>query len=430
MSWSARCVLAVVVPVGLVLPVPLAAQLPLSREARIIETVSPTEVLVEATGIFRSEHKDASKGRRDVEAHGVEMATLDARRAAVHVVAVGGTDPLLTTPEEKERFEGTASGFFAAARITGFITFEEQQVLRSLRIDEGRGIKVTRRFKVHKQRLQEALVAEGVTTARQELAEALGLPSVAVLPAVAPGQSPIAVLGSDPVARHAVSVIESFLTARRYDVVVPEQQEQLSLLGDATRLLAGGQDDPAYQLALAIGSDIYITCSAAREGAGYGTARYALQVRAFETTTARLLGTETGYSQARRGEDLVCVEEAVNDALDKVLARLVAFWKEDVTRGVQYRLVVQLGDALDPSGREDVQLATMDAIDRMVRHSKELTVTDRTLDHLVWCDPQRYDRSSRLHRDLDASVSQRCSGVRLRRVMVNRKLLILRAEME
>ena len=161
--------------------------------------------------------------------------------------------------------------------------------------------------------------------------------------------------------------------------------------------LGDREEDYAYQLALSIGSDIYINFLV-QEDAGYGTKKYALTVRAYETTTARLLGTETGYSQGRKGELMVSVEEAMNDAIDKVLARVTEYWKKDVDKGIQYKLIFNLSTDFDEDEIEEIQFALMDAIEEMSNSSKENIVTNQTVDYLIWCDAEKYNKSSKVYR--------------------------------
>jgi hypothetical protein len=62
-------------------------------------------------------------------------------------------------------------------------------------------------------------------------------------------------------------------------------------------LIKGQEEDEAYGLALTIGSDVYITYTiniSENYVAGQHLNKAIVGVRAFETTTARLLGTETG----------------------------------------------------------------------------------------------------------------------------------------
>ena len=153
-------------------------------------------------------------------------------------------------------------------------------------------------------------------------------------------------------------------------------------------------------MALSIGSDIYITYSGAVESAGYGTQKYSMIVRAYETTTARLLGTETGYSQARKGEVMVSIEEAINGAIDNVLSRLKNYWKSDLEKGVQYKLVVNISTDFDEDEAEAISFAFMDAVEEIAKKSKENIATSQTLDYLLWCDPEKYDKSSKVYRFL------------------------------
>ena len=45
-----------------------------------------------------------------------------------------------------------------------------------------------------------------------------------------------------------------------------------------------------------------------------------------------MLGSETGYSQGRSGDQKVSIEEAMNDAIAKVLSRVNQYWKKDLKR--------------------------------------------------------------------------------------------------
>jgi hypothetical protein len=46
------------------------------------------------------------------------------------------------------------------------------------------------------------------------------------------------------------------------------------------------------------------------------------------------LGTETGYSPERVGvPDAALIEEAMNFAIDRVLSRINAYWKDDISTG-------------------------------------------------------------------------------------------------
>ena len=251
-----------------------------------------------------------------------------------------------------------------------------------------------------------------------------------VIPSAGTNQNPIHLLKNDPAAKHASTVIQSFLTARKYDVVVPEQQETLDNLALAQNLIEGRESDYAYELALSIGSDIYITYNGAFENAGYGTHKYSMNVNAFETTTSRLLGSETGYSQGRKGESMVSIEEAMNDAIDKMLARITSYWKDDLSRGVQYKVLVSISPEFDEDQAEEIQFTFMDVVDKIAKTSKENIVTKQTLDYQIWCSPEEYDKSSKVYREIKNIFNDSGSDGFLRRININRKIIMLKIDYE
>lgn len=406
----------------------ILGQLPESKQATLIETISSSEVMIEATGIYKGKGRSNKKKIADVGARGVEQAIDDAKKSAIYYLLFGGTDPLISTPQERQNFDQYETFFFDMENVRNYITYEDVQVQKKVKIDGGKGIRVVKRFKVNKEMLTKDLESRGVLEARADLAQAVGNPVIMVIPAVATGESPLELLETNRQVRHAASVVESYLTARQYDVVVPEQQSALESLNSAQMSLGDREEDYAYNLALSIGSDVYITFSGAFEEAAYGAQKYALIVRAYETTTARLLGTETGYSQGRQGETMLSIEEAMNDAIDKVLSRISNYWKSDLERGIQYKLIVNLAADFDQDQIEDIQFAFMDAVEEVAASTKENIITDMTIDYLIWCDPAKYDRSSKVYRHVKKAFDGAGTDGTLRRVNINKKMILLRVD--
>ena len=384
------------------------SQLPVSKQATFIESVSSSEVMIEATGIYNGKGKKDKHKKKDVDKNGMSGAAMDAKKSAVYFVLFGGTDPLLSTVDEQQKFGAHQGFFFNKDNVSNYV----------------------KRFKVNKELLTKDLEARNIIAARADLAETIGNPFIMVLPSVPKGQSPIDALRTNPAYKHAAAVVESYLTARQYDVIVPEQQESMESLNAAQMDLGDREEDYAYQLALSIGSDVYIEFSGVEEDAGYGTKKYALTARAYETTTARLLGTETGYSQGRKGELMVSVEEAMNDAIDKVLSRVTNYWKKDVDKGIQYKLIFNLSTDFDEDQIEEIQFALMDAIEEMSKSSKENIVTNQTVDYLIWCDPKKYDKSSKVYRYVKKYFKKEETEGTLRKVNVNRKMILLKVDYE
>jgi hypothetical protein len=160
---------------------------------------------------------------------------------------------------------------------------------------------------------------------------------------------------------------------------------------------------------------------------GGSTVRKAIVgVRAYETTTARLLGTETGYSEERPVADLVVIEEAIHGAIDKVLSRINAYWKQDLERGVQYKLVASIQGDFNSDEREDIAFAMSRAIKQNCKLSKENIATERTLDYLVWVDPNQITDSRDLYAALRRDFPTEFRQGELRSINITRKLILLR----
>lgn len=227
--------------------------------------------------------------------------------------------------------------------------------------------------------------------------------------------------------KHAGNVIESYLTARQYDVVVPEQQLDLADLAKAQQSLKDVQEDYSYQLALSIGSDVYITYEVNIQEDKLNTRKAVVSVRAYETTTARLLGTETGYSPSAQSAPMVLIENAINDAIDKVLSRIMDYWKDDLTRGIQYKLIINISTEFDEDQAEEISFVFMDLLEELTRKGKykENIVTSQTLDYLLWCDPAEYDRSTKLYRRIKQKFEDDFDEGELKRVNINRKMVLL-----
>lgn len=384
--------------------------LPVSREATFIESYSPTEVTIKASGIGKDN----------------KVAEIDGRRAAIYYVLIGATDPILQTPDERKAFESIQDEIFDERNIAKYITFESTEYESRVKLADGR-IKITKYYRVNKKLLTDDLVARNVIKPKEEITEAIGLPFIMVVPEAPKGVSPVDLLRSDRLLKKGAEVIESYLTARKYDVQVPEQMETLSELAQAQAGLKGVEEDYAYQLALAIGSDVYITYNVKVEKRYIGSTEYRKAVvaaRAYETTTARLLGTETGYSGEYAVPEEAVVEEAMNDAIDKVLSRIMAYWKDDLTRGLQFKLLFRITGNFDEDTHDEILMATESALKKLCNRTKQNVVTDQTIDYIVWVDPKKYSSPLALFRDIRKQI-ETAVPVKVKRINANRKLLIL-----
>lgn len=426
--------LIIITAMSLLLSCSLIAQggnTPNSKEALFVESSGPAEIVVVATGI--GVHKPKNRRDKPDQNELTERAKLDARRAAVWFVVLGGSDPLLVTAEEKSRFAGMEQAFFEKDNIQKYIAWESDRFEERVKMENGNKLRIKRAMRLNTRLIKEDLAALGVMVSKDELTENLGLPNIMVLPQAPTGQDPIELLRNDVTLKKGAEVIESYLTSRSYDVIVPEQAEGLQAMVAASQALKEVEDDPSYLLALSVGADIYITYNVTVESRKVGkqtVRKAAVAVRAFETTTARLLGTETGYSAERPSLDAVVIEEGINDAVEKVLSRISAYWKEDLERGIQYKIIVTVSTDYDLGEAEDILFELIDALEELSNQTKEAALSDYTLDYLAWVDASEFEKSSDLYRALKKAVQRAEPDASVQRVTLNRKLIVLKVEME
>lgn len=399
---------------------------PVSKQATLIDSTSSSEVLLEVTGIYKSDERSKRRQRKDIKKNGVKKALDDSRKAAVYFLLLSGTDPILTQDSEKLAFKAIEDSFFDMNTILGFISYEDGVPKTKVLTDGETGIRVVQQVKVNKEALILDLEKRGVLIEKDDLLDQIGNPFIMVLPSVSDNKNPLDLIKQDANLGHAAAVIQSLLTARQYDVVLPDQQQFLNDLVDGQLSLKDIPTDMAYQMALSVGSDIYIDFELSESDAGYGTKRMAVRVRAFETTTARLLGSETGYSEARSGDDMVSIEEAMLSALDSVLARVTTYWKKDIYKGLQYKVIVSIDGAFSPNNLEQVQDSVIDSMSAVSLKTKEQIVTNQTLDYVLWVDPNDYPTSRQVWRKIRSEFRDLTRMGEIALANQNRKLLILR----
>jgi len=119
------------------------------------------------------------------------------------------------------------------------------------------------------------------------------------------------------------------------------------------------------------------------------------------------------------------IEEAMNNAIDPVLSKINAYWKDDLKRGIQYKLVISLGSGFDNDTAEDIAWGMGDILQQIAKDYKENVISEKTLDYLIWCDPSEYRRSSNVYRSIKEDYQNEGLPGDLDRETINRKLLLL-----
>ena len=322
---------------------------PTSRQATTVESYSANETLIRAIGL----------GNDTTEAR------LDARKAAIWHSLFGGTNALLSTPQQRQDFARVEGEFYANAM--NYIALEGEIV--SSQVEAGQQ-RIERIFRVNVARLKEDLVTKGILQDTRELAANLANPTIAVI-----AKNPA---GDD---RHAAGVFSEYLQERGFDVTVLGANERINDIVQQAAALSGNID-PSYLLALQTGSDIYITLNAdvaERLVARNRVAQATVNASAYYTATGAQLGASTGYSPERAiSGSGALTAEAANDTADKVLGQIQRAWQREAQQGRSFKVVFSVAPELGDISRE-VHLLSNQVCERARRNAAGSNSFDYTL---------------------------------------------------
>ena len=113
--------------------------------------------------------------------------------------------------------------------------FSQAAPNKSVSLDDGEGVKVFLKLKVNTDFLRQLLEENLVIFSKQELVSELGYPQIMVLPVGDNNQSPLQLLTDSKNDQHAAGVVESYLTAKLYDVIIPSQLDDINQMVGAIK---------------------------------------------------------------------------------------------------------------------------------------------------------------------------------------------------
>lgn len=389
------------------------SNMPLSKEAKFVEVFNQCEWTFEATGISGAKKKIRQ-----------EKAMLDAKKAAVWVILTG-ENGLVQTADERANLKQCQEQLFADSIILNFITYSDATPRRRIEIEKGKKRKVVIEVRVSKCALSNWLVDNCGFVPPPPYP-----PTLMVLPNTPDGVYPTDVLKEDELAHHAAVVLEGFLAEHRYEYANPEMTADIQELVDGLQLaIGGGKKDYAYMMAQAIGSDIYITFAYKfnnKTDQGSTTENCSITLSAFETTTAKGLGSETGYSNyyAVGHAKAAMLEEALNNAMVGVLASINGYWKDAFIFGVKYKGVFTLDcEDFDEDDAEDAADYLIDCAKEVCKKVKPGVITEKTVELYMWATQDQAEDLRDLNRTIKNCFKGKFPDGKLRRKALNKQLI-------
>jgi len=402
--------------------------LPVSRQATFVEAVTADEVLIKAKGVGGVSGMFGLK-----EEESVKMAEQDARKSALYFVVHGGAglDGIIRSDEEKRKFGPVEQELFSNDNVQKFIAWEANAFDSRVKLAGGEKIRIEKQFRINRAAILTFLTERRVIEKLEDVTEEIGLPTLMALPEVKPGQNPLNELRSNAALKQGASVIESYLTQKKYNVVAPEQAQQIYEQQKAQLSVKGHEEDLSYMIALSVGSDIYVSYTITVDTRKVGTTevrKASVSVRAYETTTARLLGAETGYSEESAAPANALVEAAVTNALNNVISRLNAYWQEDLKNGSQFKIIFTITGQFDEDTKYDIADAAAKTLKKIAGRTKENVVADNTIDYQAWIQDKDLQSPSALFRELRREFGNNFSQGKLKQITLNRKLIVVGVE--
>lgn len=412
----------------------LFAQLPISKQAIVMESggqKSETSVLIEATGIY-----DGKKGSglfgdseaEDVKKNGAKMAKEDAKKAAVYVVILGGRNPLISKIEDRNKFTQIESQFFDINNITKYIKDEEDGLVSSVLTNNGKSIQLVKRYEVDRGLIGKDLIDKKIILPIADIVDAVGKPQILILPHVKKGEDP-SVLLEERLNSVTNSNISEWLQYKEFDLLNFDANKSLQDMVSAQQSVGGREEDMSYNLALQIGSDVYVTFKTTVDTNPRGYKSCRIDLNAFETTTASSIGSSNGSSEFGNSITDEYLKEAANKALEKLVDNITKYWQKAIEQGQQYKLTISIDPNYDEDQVEDIKFGISDILKKIVKKTKLNNSTKQTLDYLVWVDKNAIEDGEKLWREIKKNYTNlQIDNSKIRNMFQKGKLIVLKID--
>lgn len=200
--------------------------------------------------------------------------------------------------------------------------------------------------------------------------------------------SPASEVANSPFAKAALDGINEYLTEKGYDVRSLEGNEDLTSLIQMQGDISDNSSDMSYVAGLALGADIYIKFSGSVKNN-----MITVELSAYETSTARLLGTKSGSVQdhgTNAENQRYLVLSAAKKALPALEKTIQSYWFEDWKKGVQYKVVMRIGDRFTGSSLEDLQDQCVASLRKSFKSVRVNSITEKTIDIIAYANPTEY----------------------------------------
>lgn len=269
---------------------------------------------------------------------------------------------------------------------------------------------------------QPAMITTGSNNSSQaNIAANNSKPILMVLPAVkAKDAGDIFIIQNEPSSKAMMEAINSYLTQKRYEVKSLEGQGKLDEVIQMQQEIAGAEEDFSYLVSLALGADIYLTFSGSIQGD-----MVVAEINAYETATARLLGSQTSEVKNNSGPNAntrALSQSAARKAMPNLEKKILSYWAADQKNGIQYKAVINIKGSFSTSQIEDVHDAVLRILKTVFNKVSVNSMTSKTMDLIIYADPKKYADSHEVYSTIRTSLK---SVATISKNNISRKLLLM-----
>ena len=247
-------------------------------------------------------------------------------------------------------------------------------------------------------------------------------PIIMVLPAPdSAGLGGKYILSHNQNSRTAMEAVNEYLTEKSYEVRSLEAQSELEEVVNMMNDISGA-NDVSYVASLMLGADVYIKYSGSYD---IRQKMMNVELTAYEASTARLLGSQAAHlknNDSRKESLNYIIHDAVKKALPGLEQKILSYWVEDMQKGVQYKVVMNIAESFDGAALEDVQDNVVSALRSRFSSIRVNAMSERTIDLILYADPVKFPDSYAVYSEIRNAVS---SSANAKKNNISKKLITL-----
>lgn len=238
--------------------------------------------------------------------------------------------------------------------------------------------------------------AASETNADQDAIQNITQPIIMVSPNLTMKDGAPDLSSESPYSRTTSEAINSYLTKKNYEVKSFDGQADLNSILQMQSDIANTEDDLSYLASVALDADIYIKYTPE-----VTNDEVSVEVSAYETSTARLLGSQSSVVRNNGHTSKINLNSNIGAAVRKAMPglekKILNYWKMDLAKGTQYKVVVNIKGEYSDSQTEDLHDAIMKGLKSNFSSVKVNVMTAKTLDFVIYANPLKYKDSQEVY---------------------------------